>query len=482
MDRLRAKGKEHYEIAKRALSWIYWAGRPLLMAELREAIAVDPIEDIENGDDDCTDLDEESLTEPKIILDCCGSLVLWEHSTDVVGFAHYTVSEFFAVKADGNIEPEIYLGRTCLTYLCFDVFNEGECGEEQQFWIRTKKYRLASYIARFVGYHISESQVEETVQDLVLSILWSPPRRQVLLELDCNYESITSHFFERLPFYYRHCGSDEFYRGWRLLHFLSASGLAAISERLLAARSSDIEALLEDITRKWKRRPSIMSGSRTWDSNDLPLVTEPPLIAPLHLACRYGQVTFVELLLSQGAGVDIAYGTQCETPLYMAAIWGYERIVKLLLENGAEVNAQGGKCGNALQAAAALGHEGIVKLLLEKGAEVNAQGGYFGNALQAAAFKGHEGIVRLLLEKGAEVNAQGGDFGNALQAAAFRGHEGIVRLLLEKGAEVNAQGGGYGNALQAAAFRGHEGIVKLLLEYGATFGTSSVSTSTDGRG
>src|SRR5271170_220738 len=154
MGRLK-RNERDYEIAKRALSWVYYAKRPLFMAELREAIAVDPIIDIENGDEDCRDLDPESLMEPREIIDCCGGLILWESSTDVVGFSHYTVSEFFAANAAGNIEPELYIARTCLTYLCFEVFNQGSCDDKDEFQMRVDKYQLAPYIGRFCGPHSS---------------------------------------------------------------------------------------------------------------------------------------------------------------------------------------------------------------------------------------------------------------------------------------------------------------------------------------
>lgn len=96
------------------------------MVELREAISIDPIVDIENDDEDCTDLDPENFTDPQLILDCCGSLVLWERATDIVGFSHYTVSEFLdTAHGKTHIEPELYIVRNCLTYLCFDVFSEG---------------------------------------------------------------------------------------------------------------------------------------------------------------------------------------------------------------------------------------------------------------------------------------------------------------------------------------------------------------------
>jgi hypothetical protein len=80
-------------------------------------------------------------------------------------------------------------------------------------------------------------------------------------------------------------------------------------------------------------------------------------------------------------------------PLYYASHTGLIQSVELLVENGADVNVQGGYYGNALQAASFKGHEAVAKLLIENGAKVNAQGGrgnpnalggYNGNVLQAA--------------------------------------------------------------------------------------------------
>jgi ankyrin repeat domain-containing protein 50 len=58
--------------------------------------------------------------------------------------------------------------------------------------------------------------------------------------------------------------------------------------------------------------------------------------------------------------------------LQAASVRGHETIVELLLNNGADINAQGGDYGNALQAASAGGHETIVKLLLNNGADIDA--------------------------------------------------------------------------------------------------------------
>jgi ankyrin repeat domain-containing protein 50 len=70
--------------------------------------------------------------------------------------------------------------------------------------------------------------------------------------------------------------------------------------------------------------------------------------------------------------------------LQAASVRGHETIVELLLNNGADINAQGGVYGNALQAASVRGHETIVELLLNNGADINTQGGIYGNAIQEA--------------------------------------------------------------------------------------------------
>jgi ankyrin repeat protein len=473
MRRIKENGK-HYEIARRALAWVYFAKRPLYMAELQEALAVNPIEDLDEPDEDWRDLDWDDFEKPQTILDSCGSLILWDRSTDVVGFSHYTVSEFLAAHPDGNIEPEIYIARLCLTYLCFDFFEGGACDEFVDYERRIKRYRLAPYIARFSMKHVSESNAEESLRDLVLWFVSSPLRCQAWTELDSNYPDTISGLFPGggrawYPFSFKY---HPYYRGWVPLHFLSLWNLAFSLNFILSSAVSDVVDLITTISGKWSRRFPGERPPGRWQSPD-DWRFEPATgghdhdrpASLLDVACQHGNVEIVQLLLSRGVNVNPLFGPG---PLYKAADHGYEEIVKLLLEEGAEVNVEGGYYGYALQAAARQGNEGIVKLLLEKGAEVNIQGGKYGYALQAAAVGGHKGMVMLLLEKGAEVNVQGGDWGNALQAAIIVGRsEEIVKLLLENGAQPNVRGEHYRSALDAAKALNDEGIVKLLLEKGA---------------
>ena len=207
----------------------------------------------------------------------------------------------------------------------------------------------------------------------------------------------------------------------------------------------------------------------------------------LQAASSEGHDQVVQMLLDKGADVN-AQGGHYGNALQAASSGGHDQVVQMLLDKGADVNAQGGHYGNALQAASSGGHDQVVQMLLDKGADVNAQGGYYGNALQAASWRGHDQVVQMLLDKGADVNAQGGYYyGNALQAASSGGHDQVVQMLLDKGADVNAQGGQDDNALQAASSGGHDQVVQMLLDKGADvnaqdghYGTALQAASLEG--
>ncbi|KAL9100680.1 MAG: hypothetical protein Q9163_003967 [Psora crenata] len=183
----------------------------------------------------------------------------------------------------------------------------------------------------------------------------------------------------------------------------------------------------------------------------------------LQAASSGGDDEVVQILLDKGADIN-AQGGYYSNALQAASYGGYNKLVQMLLNKGADINAQGGEYSNALQAASYGGHEKVVQILLDKGADVNAQGGRYRNALQAASSKGYDKVVQMLLDKGADINAQGGEYGNALQAASYRGYDEVVQMLLDKGADINAQGGDYGNALQAASYKGYNKVVQMLLD------------------
>lgn len=207
----------------------------------------------------------------------------------------------------------------------------------------------------------------------------------------------------------------------------------------------------------------------------------------LHGAIEAGNKIVVEVLLNNGADVDIPhpnYGTPLQavsatrlehTPLLdtgevrrfqlPAFKFDYLGIADLLIKRGAAINAMRGTYGTALHAAAAAGHEDVVMLLLDSGAAVNTRGGIFNTALQVAAASGSRSfytdnfcwsqknprIIQMLLAHGADVNAKGGMYGSALQAAAALKNMGAFKLLLESGADIRPMGDIFNCPLQGAA-------------------------------
>ncbi|KAJ7167380.1 hypothetical protein C8R43DRAFT_1121809 [Mycena crocata] len=145
--------------------------------------------------------------------------------------------------------------------------------------------------------------------------------------------------------------------------------------------------------------------------------------AALQEAALRGKLEVVRLLLENGA--DIHAGD--DAAVQGAVSWGQLEVVRLLLEKGADIHAGDDA---ALQIAAEWGQLGFVRFLLENGADIHAGDEA---ALQGAARTGELEVVRLLLENGADIHA-GHDA--AVQEAAQAGELEVVRFLLENGAEI----------------------------------------------
>ncbi|KAH8727407.1 ankyrin repeat domain-containing protein [Phaeosphaeriaceae sp. PMI808] len=418
IQRIEGQLSGDYELAKKVLSWITYAKRPLTTTEMCCALAVEPDE---------AELNTENIPDVEDLL-----------SVAVVRLVHYTTQEYFErIRDVWDPGAELRIASTCLTYLSFSTFQTGSCSSDEEFNERLQESQFLDYAAKHWGEHAV------TVEDQICELACSFLSHKELV-------SCAAQVLLRPKYTYR--GHSQGYpKDSTGLHLTARFGLPIVLETLLLNQARETALVLE-------RR----------DSYGQTL---------LYLAAEHGHQRMVKLLLDAGAEINAQgrrYGIALQeagrrygNALQAASAGGHEQVVKLLLDAGAKVNAQGRFHGNALQAASAGGHEQVVKLLLDKGTEVNAQGRRYGNALKAASAGGHEQMVKLLLNAGAEVNAGARRYGNALKAASYRGHEQVVKLLLNAGAEVNAQGRRYGNALQAASAGGHKQVVKLLLDAGA---------------
>ncbi len=179
----------------------------------------------------------------------------------------------------------------------------------------------------------------------------------------------------------------------------------------------------------------------------------------------------VRYLLAHGAEVN-ATNKHGETPLHKAVKSGRKATVEVLLNNGAALELQAGyKANTPLMTASEEGELEIVKLLLDKGAKVNARGKYQESALMQAAFALHPDIVALLLARGAEADARSQWGMTALLLAAQGKPDVVVQkvtlLLLDAGANVNVADNKGETALMKAKQHGNVKTVDLLMQRGA---------------
>jgi len=133
---------------------------------------------------------------------------------------------------------------------------------------------------------------------------------------------------------------------------------------------------------------------------------------PLHAAALFDQPLIVEMLLKNGASVNLPAKIWVKnpsskadlleivgaTPLHCAAFSGADRIVSVLLENGAFIDSQTALGMTPIYLAAWCGHSSVVKILLKKGA--NAEQAFFGiTPRKIAEIQGDNQVLDLFREK-----------------------------------------------------------------------------------
>ncbi|KAJ7443988.1 ankyrin repeat-containing domain protein [Mycena latifolia] len=447
MNRIKNQNEDDRQVALQALTWVAYAKRPLTVAELCEALAIEP---------DATTLDVDNLLDINIVLSVCAGLIVVDEAMSVVRLIHYTTQSYFdSIQSVQFVDAHTMIASKCLTYLSFTEFPPLDI-PGFPFRIRewVEVHPLVAY-SQHVLLHAAEAPRQ---LDLQSSLTF-------FLEKAHSWQSIFSHFFSLQPA----PPWDYTYGAWpqslSLLWLSAASNLIQIATYLLdqpVDLCSINSALSVTVFYGYIEMAQLLIKKFGADVN----AEGGHYGTPLQAASRWGHESVAQFLIEMGADVN-AHGGDYGTALQSASRWRHESVAQLLIEMGADVNAYGGEYGTALQAASRWGHESVAQFLIEMGADVNAKGGRFGTALQAACIGGHESVVRFLIDKGADVSCQGGFYGTALQAASDQGHESIAQFLIEMGADVNVKGGMFGTALQAASRWGHELVARFLIEMGA---------------
>ncbi|KAL2862475.1 ankyrin repeat-containing domain protein [Aspergillus lucknowensis] len=479
MHRIGGQAKASQELAKRALSWITYARRPLRTKELQHALALRP------GD---TEFHESGKPEIGAILSLCVGLVVLDEGRGIVRLVHYTTQQYFEEFWEQWFpDAQSIIGSTCIQYLSLDAFESGPC---EKFRERLEKYRLYAYAARNWGFHVQKASLQRN--DEVIQFLKSGKKvdasTQVLAmpfgslghgATSCHlaaYVDLEEAIDELLG---RGCdvnATDD--KGATALAWAASGGSAKAVRRLLLEYHIDVNVNSRNYLCGTPLHWAVFSGHThvvkqlTADHRVSVNAKDREGMTPLALACWFGDADTVAVLLADGRVNPDCRNRDEVSPLQVATGRGHASVVQLLLRTErVDVNARkdyGSKDpgdwwmrldhldmllafarlagrhthrvrGNPyrpdrtpLSLAAGNGYTEVMEVLLATGSVKMDEPDTFGNsALSYAAKEGQREAVQLLLQHGSYPGQRNSCGQTPLFLAAEGGHEDVVEVLLQ---------------------------------------------------
>ncbi|KAI9878652.1 MAG: hypothetical protein M1830_000323 [Pleopsidium flavum] len=345
LTRIKNQAEPDNLLGMRILQWISHAKRPLLVDELRHALAVEWDDD--EGPPQSLDLD--NILDPESLVDVCAGLVIVEEESQVIRLVHFTTEEFFrASRASLFPNADTQISKTCLTYLCFEIFRKKSYTSDEERDTRLRDFPFLGYAGFQWAFHLPPNP-EEDLRDMMLKMLDDHLSWPTLVQV-VDIRGLNNIVADAGVYY-----------GLTGLHVAAYFGLDVLVSFLLEQRV-DIEANDNDNKK------------------------------PLHWAARGNRGTTTRLLLEKGANIE-AKGAANMTALQLAAWSGHEAIVRLLMEKGAITDEQDAFGYTALHRAVWQKHEAITQLLLENGTDPKLKTQNGGTVLHTAAKTGHEAIT-----------------------------------------------------------------------------------------
>ncbi|KNG84003.1 hypothetical protein ANOM_007784, partial [Aspergillus nomiae NRRL 13137] len=145
--------------ARRVLSWVFHAIRPLRPIELQHALAI--------GAGDCQ-LQEDSLPVFEEIISLCAGLVMLNQESHTIQLVHYTTQEYLS-NLDWIQKSIDDITTSCITYLQFDDFERGSCPSKEEFEKRVELHPFYIYASTSWGHHARSSSIEK--EGLIMGFL-----------------------------------------------------------------------------------------------------------------------------------------------------------------------------------------------------------------------------------------------------------------------------------------------------------------------
>ena len=463
------KDEDTIRLVRKIFTWITLATRPLTLAELRIALAIelntkclDSVEPLQNISyellDLCGSFIEIVRTDDKITqtLDESAAFEGWtekeknEDFTATVRLIHQSAKEYLIDSYSGLNSPlskfrissqagHSEIARTCLTYLLCKDFEGGPI-EENNVDDYEPNIGPAATPATLLKQKLANNKFLEYA-----ALHW-PTHVQESSNIS-EGENVHIHACKFLSEFPKH------FQSWHQIAVFLRTSKFNHNPRFTGIHAAGLFGLY-NITQR------LLDQGAGVDAKDSLNGT------PLHCAARGGHVEVAKLLLDQGAQIE-AKDNYNWTALHYATWNGHLEVAKLLFDRGAQIEAKINGDYTALHLATGNGHLEMAKLLLDQGAQIEVKSTNNWSVLHFAAQNGHLEVTKLLLDQGAQIKAKDINNLTTLHWAAWKGHIDVAKLLLDKGAQIEAKNNDNQTALHYAAEHGHVEAIKLLLDRGA---------------
>jgi len=315
MRRIDSQEKDIRELAKKILSWIFYARRLLTINELLHAMGVGP---------EASRLDKEDLYDPDEMISFCAGLVEVEKKSGVIRLVHYTTREYFERTESQHFPGAAEsITATCLTYLSLDNFAGGYCLTDSSLQTRLREYYLFDYAARNWAGH--SRRVQASVYGHARKFLMDEPKVSSASQVLLTSKHRGRHY------------SQQTAKKFSGMHMVAYLGLDVIMTSLFQ------EKINPDSKDSLGRTPLSYSAERGWEK-------------------------VVELLLGAKVNSNSQDNTG-GTPLHWAAWRGRARVVASLIEKGADIEVSDSGKGTPLVWAIDSRSDETLRLLLERKAK-----------------------------------------------------------------------------------------------------------------
>ena len=159
---------------------------------------------------------------------------------------------------------------------------------------------------------------------------------------------------------------------------------------------------------------------------------DPSGMTALQIAVREDNMEMIEILIGNGADVNL-HSTRLQfTPLHIA-VRKSDEMAKLLIAHGADVNQKNKDGATPLHLAGRTGNSQMVEFLIANGADIDSRDFEEYTPLHNAAWNGHIEAVKILVNNGADINAStyGGD--TPYNCAVGKNHDEVSAFLEQLG-------------------------------------------------